>query len=277
MATAGYSLVQLPGGGCAVYSRAYGEVMHPGSGPAVEAESLYIGQLKLRERLHQHEGEFVVWDVGLGAAANTLAVLRASRDSTCPLRLVSFDATLEPLAFALAHSEALGYLRGFEPVVGKILQDRRHDFTDGKHEVRWEIHVGDFPALLASATATSLPKPHAILFDPFSPAKNPAMWTLPVFENLFRLLDRERPCALATYSRSTMVRVALLLAGFFVGRGRPSGVKEETTVAANRLELLDEPLDASWLQRARKSGSAEPLREARYRQLPLSPETWARL
>jgi hypothetical protein len=54
-------------------------------------------------------------------------------------------------------------------------------------------------------------------------------------------------------------------------------VKEETTVAANSLALLDEPLDAAWLQRARKSGSAEPLHEAGYRQLPLSPETWARL
>jgi hypothetical protein len=135
----------------------------------------------------------------------------------------------------------------------------------------------DFPALLSSDTAAQLPKPHAIFFDAFSPAKNPAMWTLPVFENLFRQLDPEQPCALATYSRSTMVRVALLLGGFFVGRGRPSGVKEETTVAANRLELLDEPLNGEWLARARKSDSAEPLREASYRQAPLSGESWAQL
>ena len=272
-----YQLVQLHNGGHAVYASAYGEAMHPVAGPAAEAEALHVEQLKLGERLRQHQGEFVVWDVGLGAAANALAVLRAGWDWECPLRLVSFDDTLEPLGFALAQAEVLGYLRGYEAALAEVRQNRRHAFIDGKHAVQWEIHQGDFPTLLASTAMAGLQKPHAVLFDPFSPAKNPEMWTLTVFENLFRLLDPQRPCLLTTYSRSTMVRATMLLAGFFVGRGRPSGVKEETTVAANRLELLDEPLDAAWLKRARKSASAEPLGNARYRQLPLSEESWARL
>lgn len=277
MAITGYSLLQLPSGGCAIHAQAYGEAMHPGLGPAAEAEVLYVGQLKLRDRLREHRGEFVVWDVGLGAAANAVAALRATRDLRCPLRLISFDNTLVPMAFALKQAEALGYFRGYETVVGQVLQKHLVEFTDGARTVQWQLLVADFPALLSSDMAAKLPQPHAIFFDAFSPAKNPAMWTLPVFENLFRQLDPEQPCALATYSRSTMVRVALLLGGFFVGRGRPSGVKEETTVAANRLELLDEPLDAAWLQRAQKSGSAEPLREASYRQSPLSAESWAPL
>ena len=119
--------------------------------------------------------------------------------------------------------------------------------------------------------------PHAILFDPYSPKKNPAMWTAPLFADLFRRLDPQRPCALATYTRSTMARVALLLGGFFVGVGHPSGLKEETTVAANRLDLLDEPLDRRWLERAKCSHSAEPLSGPVYRQAPLSPETWEKL
>ena len=61
------------------------------------------------------------------------------------------------------------------------------------------------------------------------------MWTLPLFENLFRALDPARPCALTTYSRSTMIRATLLLAGFFVGTGQATGLKEETTMAANSL------------------------------------------
>jgi queuine tRNA-ribosyltransferase len=277
VATAAYSLVELPGGRVAVHAEAYGEAMHPGLGPAAEAETLHVGQLKLRERLGQHSGEFVVWDVGLGAAANALAALRALRALARPLRLVSFDNTLAPLAFALEHAEALGYLRGYETVVGKVLADRSVEFVDGARTIRWQVWVDDFPKLLADNAAANLPKPDAIFFDAFSPARNPAMWTLPVFESLFRLLDPQRACALTTYSRSTMVRVAMLLAGFFVGRGRPSGAKEETTVAANRLGLLDEPLDAAWLQRVRRSGSAEPLHDARYRQAPLSEAAWARL
>ncbi|TAK96246.1 MAG: hypothetical protein EPO07_14730, partial [Verrucomicrobia bacterium] len=122
-----------------------------------------------------------------------------------------------------------------------------------------------------------IPPPHAIMFDAFSPAKNPAMWTLPLFTNLFRALDPQRPCALTTYSRSTMLRVTLLLAGFFVGRGVPTGLKEETTVAANSLALLDAPLDRRWLERARRSDSAEPLREPIYSRAPLSLECWEQL
>src|ERR1700723_1708913 len=81
---------------------------------------------------------------------------------------------------------------------------------------------------------------------------------------LFRVLDPQRPCALANYTRSTLARMAMLLGGFFVGVGHATGFKEETTVAANALDLLAEPLDRRWFERALRSHSAEPLREAGY-------------
>lgn len=316
-----YNLVRLGNGSYTLHSQVYDEKMHPGLGPAREAELLYVRQLKIRERLAQHRGEFVVWDVGLGAAANAIAVLRAAREFPSPLRLVSFDNTLEPLAFALRHAEALGYLHGYEGPAQAMLEDGRIHFDNGKCRANWEFHLGDFPARLSGVVAgvppavepgilpggmapahsvrpesssarpggrmpsstsggtpdTTRLAPHAILFDAFSPAKNPAMWTLPLFTNLFRLLDPARPCNLTTYSRSTMIRVTLLLAGFFVGRGVASGRKEETTVAANRLELIDEPLDREWRERARRSDSAEPLHEAVYCRARISSGSWQKL
>src|SRR5262245_22439069 len=95
-----YKLVRLPNGSHAVYSAGYDEKMHPGLGPQAEADLLYVRQLKIPERMHEGRGasrsaavpsrstqasiqtaaagdsrapgyeEFVVWDVGLGAAAN---------------------------------------------------------------------------------------------------------------------------------------------------------------------------------------------------------------
>ena len=103
------------------------------------------------------------------------------------------------------------------------------------------------------------------------------MWTLPLFMNLFGLLDPQHPCALPTYSRSTMLRVTLLLAGFYVGVGHATGEKEETTIAANTPGLIDEPLDRKWLQRAHRSTSAEPLHKPVYRQARLSTETREKL
>ena len=103
------------------------------------------------------------------------------------------------------------------------------------------------------------------------------MWTLPLFTNIYKLLDPARPCALPTYSRSTILRVTLLLAGFFVGVGHATGEKEETTIAANDLSLITEPLDHRWLDRARRSHSAEPMVAPVYRIAPLSAESWKKL
>lgn len=317
-----YQLVPLANGAKTLFSSGYGEKMHPGLGPRAEAELLYVRQLRIHERLRNHSGEFVIWDVGLGAAANAIAALRATREIPGWLRLISFDNTTEPLEFALKNAAALGYLAGYEnqtagllevgtarcvvrtPQRGVPAKSQRVEFENGKLKVDWEFQLGDFPALLESRAGVppaqrarqreqeaaslslgagrrdacpTLPTPHAIFYDAFSPAKNPAMWTLPLFKNLFRALDPARPCALTTYSRSTLVRATLLLAGFFVGIGHATGLKEETTVAANSLELIAEPLDSRWLVRAARSDSAEPLHEPIYSRSPLSPAATKKL
>ncbi len=270
-----YQLVQLANGAQTLFSASYGEKLHPGLGPQAEAELLYVRQLKIRERLHGGAGEFVIWDVGLGAAANAIAALRATREIAGELRLVSFDNTSEPLEFALKNADALGYVAGYEKQLGALLHHRRAEFENDKLKVIWEFQLGDFPARLASKSAK--PPPHAIFFDAFSPAKNPAMWTLPVFQNLFAALDPARPCALTTYSRSTLIRATLLRAGFFVGVGHATGLKEETTIAANAPDLIAEPLNARWLERAARSDSAEPLREPVYARAPLAATTLEKL
>ena len=275
--TAKYRIVKLASGAHSVHSLAHAETFHPVVGPVAEAEALYVRQLRLPERLRGHAGEFVVWDVGLGAAANVLTVLRATRDVGGALRLVSFDHTLEPLEFALDHTAHLEYLKGYEAHLRRLVGDRSVTFDEGALHVQWEVHVADFPTLIAQPAAERFAPPHAVMFDAFSPAKNPTMWSQPLFANLFRRLDPDRPCALPTYSRSTMLRVTLLLAGFFVGVGHATGEKEETTIAANNLALIAEPLDRRWLQRARRSTSAEPMWEPVYRQAPLAPETWEKL
>ena len=359
MASSGYRLVQLANGAWSVHSLAHRETFHPVIGPVAEAEALYVKQLRLCDRLRAHQGEFVVWDVGLGAAANALTVLRAARDIPCTIRLDSFDHTIQPLCFALNHAAALDYFGDYQGCVQHLVPHHRVSFARGRQTVEWQLHLADFPALLASARtalprpvrnergegrgegrptadtqalllsagqpaslniqhstsniehptdpnaprelgvggsmldvegsstappdrtsipqSAPLPAPHAILFDAFSPARNPAMWTQPLFADLFKHLDPQRPCAMPTYSRSTMLRVSLLLAGFFVGAGHATGEKEETTIAANTLDLITEPLDRKWLARARRSTSAEPLWEPVYRQAKMSDTTWEKL
>lgn len=273
----GHRLVSLPNGAHGVHSLAYGETMHSSAGPVAEAEELYVRSIGLRERLAAHAGEFVIWDVGLGAAGNVLTVLRATRDVPSRLRILSFDNSTEPLRFALGNARELGYFDDHAETAARLLDTGSVRFDNGAQSVRWDLFPGDFPRLLREAAAGEWPKPDVILYDPFSPARNPAMWTAPVFVDLHRRVAGGRPCVMPTYSRSTLLRVTLLLAGFRVGAGPASGVKEETTVAATDPGLLASPLGRAWLERARVSTSAEPLWEPVYRQAPLAPATWERL
>jgi len=275
--TADYELVRLANGVFSVRARAEGETFHPVVGPVEEARELYVEQLHLPQRIGDAGREFVIWDIGLGAAANVLTVIEAASKKTGTVRIVSFDHKLEPLEFAVKHAHDLGYLGGFVPDLERLLERGEIQFRHGELEIQWQVHVADFPSLLSSESATQWPKPDAILFDAYSPARNPAMWTLPLFTRIYELLDPTRPCAMPTYSRSTMLRVTLLLAGFFVGAGRAIAEKEETTIAANSLSLIEKPLPVEWLQRVRRSTCAEPLKAPIYTRDPLSEGSWEKL
>lgn len=272
-----YELVRLANGVNSVRSRSEGETFHPVIGPVEEAQLLYVDQLDLASRVAAARNEFVIWDIGLGAAANVLTALEALKKLSARVRILSFDHTLEPLRFAIRQAHALAYPAAYASELTTLAETERVVFRREALEVNWHVQVADFPTLVNSPAAAAWPKPDAILFDAFSPAKNPAMWTLPLFHRLFELLDPARPCAMPTYSRSTMLRVTLLLAGFYVGAGSAIAEKEETTIAANDLSLIRSPLGKDWLRRARNSTCAEPLRDPCYTRAPLAEKSWETL
>ncbi len=276
----GFELVRVRNGAWGIRSLAYDEVCHPGVGPRAEAEALYVRGLDLPRRFGAHavsgdsRDEFVVWDIGLGGGANAAAVIDAAAASGPGLRVVSFDRSVGQLEFALRHDAELACLGALAGPAARLIEDGEVLFQHGNAAVRWTRVLGDFTVLVALQEPPPWPAPHAILFDPHSPIANPEMWTLPLFQALHGRLDPNRPCGLATYSRSTAIRASLLLAGFVVGAGGSTGAKEETTLAANRLEWVGRPLDARWLERARRSRAAEPWTTPPFGGRPLSDATW---
>jgi hypothetical protein len=273
MSGAPYELVTLRGGSHSIRSMAHGETMHIGTDPRTEAMELHVGQQLLAERVAAgtDANPFVVWDIGLGPAGNALAAMEALTENTHPVEIHSFEIDTEVLEFALEHADALSYLKGWERVLGQLLAEGEAQPTP---QIRWRLHRGDF-----SRSRPEAPAPSAIFFDPYSPARNAEMWSMETFQMIHDVASGEGApdCMMTNYTRSTSVRVTMLLAGWFVGTGVPTGEKEETTIAANRPGLLEKPLDHAWLSRVRSSTNASPLQGRNYDRGPISPEDYVRL
>ena len=255
-----FSLVTVASGAVSLRSLEHGETFHPVVGPMAEARALHVAGSRIVERAGECARPFVIWDVGLGAAANAVAVIEALSESRCPahVELHSFDCTAVPLTFALGHADELGYLSPWREAVVQLLASGRA----AAGNVDWHFHRCDFREFVC-APHGDVPRPDAILYDPYSPESNRSMWTLEHFTRLRERLDPARPCTLTNYSRSTSIRVTLMLAGFHVGLGGATGEKDQTTVAATHRDLLAHPLGAEWLGRVARSTRGAPLRESR--------------
>jgi queuine tRNA-ribosyltransferase len=250
-----HAIVTTRSGAAAVRDDEVGELMHPVLGP-VEAELLYVGPARLEARLREgRSGEpLVLFDVGLGAGSNALAarrVAQGSGDGCRRLSIVSFERDVGALELVLASDRAAEFgLAGGARRAARDLLDR------GVHEgarCTWRLERGDAIASLARQTSMA----EVVFWDPFSPRANPELWTVRAFAAL-----RERcavGCTVHTYSASTAVRSAMLLAGFAVGIGPATGEKAETTCAALEPTELDRPLDGRWLERLARSSAPWPL------------------
>ncbi|MCX6131758.1 MAG: hypothetical protein NTX25_22195, partial [Proteobacteria bacterium] len=116
------------------------ETFHPGIGPLAEARILHVEQHRLAERLKKN-GRLVIWDVGLGAAANAIAALEALQNCSGIVEIHSFDKTLAPLQFALQNIQHLDYLEPYQVILEQVLKQR---FVQINPNMSWHLHLGDF-------------------------------------------------------------------------------------------------------------------------------------
>jgi queuine tRNA-ribosyltransferase len=254
-----FAVRQSPHGHAGVVHLASGEIMHGGLDPAVEANALYVEQSQLAERLREATSvPLVVWDVGLGPAHNAMAAIRACETAgpaaQRPLHLVSFEHDIASLRLALRHAPQFPHLHS--PAPGHVL--RFGEWRSDRAPLVWTLHEGDFRVHMTTA-----PTPDCIFWDPFSAKTDTAMWTLDCFESVFAECA-DHDTELFTYSASTVVRTAMLAAGFVVGRGAPTGRRPETTLAMTPAAALQAGargrvlLGPEWLDRWQRSDARFP-------------------
>ena len=236
-----------------------GEIMHSRTPPMDEARSLYIAQSRLASRLREDTNEpLVIWDVGLGAAANAMAAVEcyealALEGPVRPMHIVSFENDLDSLRLALKNNDRFPYLRHAGPPA--ILKNATW-VSKQQELLSWQLHEGDFLDLLAQAVP-----PDLVFYDMFSGKTCAPAWTEDAFRAMLAICG-SRDVELFTYTCSTASRVAMLGAGWGVARGRNAGDKEETTIAFTHLDKARERgrdiLAAEWLKKWNRSAAKFP-------------------
>jgi queuine tRNA-ribosyltransferase len=233
-----------------------------------EARRLYIEQSSLAERVRLSASEspesaapLVVWDVGLGAAANAMAAIlcyeeQAANGPVRPLQIISFENDLDSLRLAFRHSRDFPYLRHSGPAgILKTGQWQSKQYAG----LSWSLLSGDFLETMSTAPAP----PDLIFYDMFSTKTSGDQWTWSAFSQVFEACAG-RAAELFTYTCSTANRAALLAAGFYVARGRSAGEKLETTIAltpaasAGSSSCRHELLTPDWLEKWNRSGAKFP-------------------
>ena len=246
MSEADFEIVTTRMGVLSIRDNISGETMHNPVGPWAEANSLYIDQSHLARRLSEGTAdELVIFDVGLGAAANALAALHCARSLKMrrPLRLVSFERNLSLLEFTLKNAHHFDHFKGYEGAVRSLLSSGVWQ----QEGITWELRHGDFRELIELEAHFA----NVVFYDPYSFKKNMEMWLPEIFRKVRSKCNKDG--LLLTYSRSTPIRVGLLLAGFYVGAGVSTGAKDETTQASVRIEDLANPLGRAWLAKWQRS------------------------
>ncbi len=243
-----YSYVETDDGSISVYADEYGQTMHSVSGGYEEA--LYKHVIPSGVAALQKD-EINVLDVGFGLGYNILALLHCCdmEDRFSKIRVISLerDDTIGKLVGDIRFNDEKDCV--YDKVKGAT---QSGEYNDGRIHIA--ILFGDARQTLKTINHINF---DAVFHDPFSPASNPELWSVEFFS---LLKERMEPRAvLTTYSAALQVRMAMMEAGFTIGRGPSVGGKKEGTVATIKGTI--ETLSVDEIAGIRSAVRATPYRE----------------
>ncbi|MCU0846325.1 MAG: MnmC family methyltransferase [Spirochaetes bacterium] len=225
MTANGYDILLTGDGSMTLSCLEYGEAMHSVSGAYEEAVLKHVfpsGILNSGGLTHS------VLDVGFGLGYNSLALAyeyfkrkEGRLEITALEKDRGYAEYLNSISFSDGRDEWSGIIKkAFE--TGRFISDR----------IDIEIIFGDARKYLLEYRGKKF---NAVFHDPFSPAKNPELWTMDFFSRLFHTMEDD--AVLTTYSSAIQARAAMIEAGFNLWKGPSVGGKREGTLASKGRSL----------------------------------------
>lgn len=229
-------LMKTDDGSTTLFIEEYEQAMHSTSGAYEES---LLKHLLPSGILNEKTRTVNILDIGFGLGYNILALVQeyCENKKSNPINIISIEKE-----------------RTFIPFMDKIKFNDKKDITyelvkeayskgeAKKTGINILVKFGDAREIIQTLEAETF---DAVFQDPFSPSKNPELWSLEYFKKIYTLMKKTG--ILTTYSSANQIRRAMLEAGFYIGKGPSVGKKREGTVASPAplgKKLLPEDLTA---------------------------------
>ncbi len=204
-------LVKTKDGSFTVYNESAGEHYHTISGAIEEAFEKHVNALGIEDGMQ-------ILDFCFGLGYNSIAACKGHKN----LQITALENDIEIIE-AMKNIDVPDLLKTeYEPF--RNLADSL-EFTDNNNN-RIKILLGD-----ALQTIDQLPNNlfDRVFFDPFSPKKQPEMWSEDIFQKIHNKM--KKGAKLSTYSCAKWIRANMKNAGFTVLDGPIIGRKSPATIA----------------------------------------------
>jgi chorismate dehydratase len=193
-----------------IFSEEYGEHFHSVTGAYEESVKKYIEPCKISDGMK-------ILDIGFGLGYNIAAAITAAKN----LKIISLEKDKKVLDYVQEISADDSLKESYE-TVKKAARDL---FCKDKSRNEIRIILGDARETIKQIDE----KFDAVFLDPFSPKKNPELWTAEFFSEIHKRM--RKGAILATYSCAGLVRRNLKQAGFEIRDGPCVGRRSPSTVA----------------------------------------------
>jgi tRNA U34 5-methylaminomethyl-2-thiouridine-forming methyltransferase MnmC len=203
------------------YNEEYGETYHSVTGAVEEAYKKFA-----EPALEAVKGksEIRILDVCFGLGYNSAAALD---------RILQHNLRAEISIVGLEKDKRiLEKIKDLQPGIMSyhVIKDTiENNYSYDREGVKIEVKIGDALKTIKAVKKTKI-KFDIIFLDPFSPKKNPELWTESFLKELRRLIKPDG--ILTTYSCAGQVRRNLKAAGFTVKDGPCIGRRSPSTIAA---------------------------------------------
>lgn len=225
-----YHIIETEDGSITLHSEAFNEACHSVSGAVEETLYNYVEGCEIAEKLQQADLQLLEVGFGLGTGYKTTVEYLSQQNIPHQLTFISTELDAKLVEFAQVNNPLSTDLPYPEFSTLELKTKPIKHFSAEKNGHKLIILIGNaretVPKAFGEKLFTSL---GAIYQDPFSPKRNPVLWTTEWFQDLAKCSNNT--VVMSTYSSSNSIRKSMIAAGWKVQNRKGFGTKRTATRA----------------------------------------------